>query len=163
MCYQLTFTSLDSRRHVFCILTIVYHYFATEATAIILALDCYQHMDPVHHDVVVYSDSISGLQAIEGEDTENRFIWHIMSLLWLLSDKGTHVGFCRIPSHCGIEGNESVDQLARESLDHDKDRVTNAHYADLKPLTGQLLYTPVGSNQMRCGCTWQGSISWNQH
>ena len=66
--------------------------FAAEATAISLALNYYQHMGPVHHDVVVYSDSMSCLQAIEGEDTENPFICHIMNLLWSLSDKGTH--FC---------------------------------------------------------------------
>ena len=41
--------------------------FAAEATAISLALNYYQHMGPVHHDVVVYSDSMSCLQAIEGE------------------------------------------------------------------------------------------------
>ena len=33
---------------------------------------------------------MSCLQAIEGEDTENPFICHIMNLLWLLNDKGTH-------------------------------------------------------------------------
>ena len=67
--------------------------FAAEATAISLALSYYQHMGPVHHDVVVYSDSMSCLQAIEGEDIENPFICHIMNLLWSLSDKGTHVRF----------------------------------------------------------------------
>ena len=68
--------------------------FAAEATAISLALNYKQHMGPVHHDVVVYSDSRSCLQAIEGEDTENPFICHIMNLLWSLSDKGTCVRFC---------------------------------------------------------------------
>ena len=58
--------------------------FAAEATAISLALNYYQHMDPVYHDVVVYSDSMSCLQAIEGEDTKNPFICHIMNLLWSL-------------------------------------------------------------------------------
>ena len=72
--------------------------FAAEATAISLALNCYQHMDPVHHDVVVYSDSMSCLQAIEGEDTKNPFICHIMNLLWSFSDKGTSVRFCWVPS-----------------------------------------------------------------
>ena len=68
--------------------------FAAEATAITLALDYYRHMDPVQHDVVFYSDSMSCLQAIEGEDTENPLICHIMNLLWALSDKGTCVCFC---------------------------------------------------------------------
>ena len=35
--------------------------FADEATAITLALSYYRHMGPVHHDVVVYSDSMSCL------------------------------------------------------------------------------------------------------
>ena len=91
--------------------------FATEATAISLALNYYQHMDPVHHDVIVYSDSMSCVQAIEGEDTKNPFICHIMNLLWSLSDKGTRVRFCWVPSHCGIDGNERVDQLAKGTLD----------------------------------------------
>ena len=108
--------------------------FAAGATAIPLALSYYRYMGPVHHDVVVDSDSMSCLQAIEGEDTENPHICHIMNLLWLLSDKGTHVSFCWILSHCGIEGNERVDQLARETLDHDIDPLANVHYADFKPL-----------------------------
>ena len=36
--------------------------FATEATAITLALIYYRHMDPVQHDVIFYSDSVSCLQ-----------------------------------------------------------------------------------------------------
>ena len=107
--------------------------FAAEATAITLALNYYQHMGPGHHDVIVYSDSMSCLQAIEGEDTENPFICHNMNLLWLLNDKGTHIRFCWIPSHCGIDGNERVDQLAKETLDHDIDPLVGVHYADLKP------------------------------
>ena len=55
--------------------------FAAEATGITLALNYYRHMDPVQHDVVIYSDSMSCLQAIEGEDTENPLICQIKSPL----------------------------------------------------------------------------------
>ena len=113
--------------------------FAAETTAITLALNYYQYMGPVHHYVVVYSDSMSCLQAIEGEDTENSFICHIMNLLWLLSDKGTHVCFCWILSHCGIEGNERVDHLAKETLDHNIVPLANVHHADLKPLVNSYI------------------------
>ena len=113
--------------------------FAAEATAISLALNYYQHMGPVHHDVVVYSDSMSCLQAIEGEDTENPFICHIMNLLWSLSDKGTRVRFCWVPSHCGIDGNERVDQLAKETLDQDIDPLASVHYTDMKPLVNSYI------------------------
>ena len=68
------------------------------------------------------------------EHTENPFICHIMNLLWLLSDKGIHVRFCRISSHCGIDGNEKVDQLAKETLGQDIGPLTSVHYTDFKPL-----------------------------
>ena len=77
---------------------------------------------------------MSCLQAIESEDTENPFICHIMNLLWLLSAKGTRVHFCWIPSHCGIEGNGRVEQLAKETFDQDIDPLASAHYTYWKPL-----------------------------
>ena len=40
--------------------------FAAEATAISLALNYYQHMGPVHHDVVVYSDAADKTSATTG-------------------------------------------------------------------------------------------------
>ena len=100
-------------------------------------------MGPVHHDIVIYSDSITCLQAIEGEDTGNPFISHILNLLWLLSDKGTRVRFCWIPSHGGIEGNERVDQLAKEYLDQEIDPLVSAHYTDIKPLVNSYIQKPV--------------------
>ena len=107
--------------------------FSAEATAIVLALDYYNTMPAVRHDVVIYSDSLSCLQAIEGEDTEHPRMCRIMNLLWKLRDKGTHVKFCWIPSHCGIEGNEAADKLVKESLDLDIDALLGIYHADLKP------------------------------
>ena len=133
--------------------------FSAEATAITLALDYYRHMDPVQHDVVFYSDSMSCLQAIEGEDTENPLICHIMNLLWALSDKGTRVRSCWVPSHCGIEGN---DQLAKETLEHDINPLTTVHYADLKPLetlTSNRRFKPNGMYLYMV----EICILWNQH
>ena len=51
-------------------------------------------------------------------------------LLQLRNDKGTNVRFCWIPNQCGIAGNERVDNLANETLDHDIDPLTSVHYAD---------------------------------
>ena len=50
--------------------------FAVEGTAISLALNYYQHMGPVHHDVVVYSDSMSCLQAIRFGDNTDLLWWN---------------------------------------------------------------------------------------
>ena len=118
--------------------------FAAEATAITLALDYYMdHTDPVQHDVVFYSDSMSCLQLIDGEDMENPLICHIMNLRWALRDKSTCVRFCLVPSHCDIEGNEVIDQLAKETLDHDINPLTTVHYADFKRLVNSYIKQEV--------------------
>ena len=96
---------------------------------------------------------MSCLQAIESEDTENPLISHIMNLLWALSDKGTHARFCWVQSHCGIEGNEMVDQLAKETLDHDIDPLTTVHYADLKPVVNSYIQHGV---QIKWGVSIHG-------
>ena len=132
--------------------------FAAEATAISLALNYYQHMGPVHHDIVIYFDSMSCLQAIKGEDTMNPFICYIMNLLLLLNDKGTRVRFCWIPSHCGIEGNERVDQLAKR-VPRPRYRPTGKCPLYRYEATGQLLHSEVGSNQVGRRCTWRRSLS----
>ena len=132
--------------------------FAAEATAISFALNYYRYMGTVHHNVVVYSDSMSCLQAIESEGTEDPFICHIMNLLWLLNDKGTHVRFCWIPSHCGIEGNKKSGSASK--IDHWLwHRPTGKYPICRLEATGQLLYPTVASNQVGCSCTWQISLS----
>ena len=59
--------------------------FTVETTAIIL--DYYRHT--LQHDVGGYFDSLSCLQAIEGEYTEHSLICQITNLPWAISDKGT--------------------------------------------------------------------------
>ena len=46
----------------------------------------------------------------------------------------SRVRFCWVPSHCGIDGNERVDQLAKETLDQDIDPLASVHYTDMKPM-----------------------------
>ena len=91
-----------------------------------------------HHFLDGETDSMSCLQAIEGEDTQNPFICHIMNLLSLLSRKGTQVRVCWIPSQCDLEENERVDQLAKKTLYHNIDPLANVH-ADLKPLVNSYI------------------------
>ena len=62
-----------------------------------------------------------------------------MNLLWSLSDQGTRVHFCWVPSsHCGIDGNERVDQLAKETLDQDIGPLASVHYTDKKLLVNYI-------------------------
>ena len=62
-----------------------------------------------------------------------------MNLLWSLSEKGTCVRFCWIPSHCDIDGNERVDQLAKETPDQDLDTLASVHPTDMKPLVNSYI------------------------
>ena len=62
-----------------------------------------------------------------------------MNLLWLLSGKGTRVRFCWIPSHCGIERNESVHQIAKETLDQDINPLSGIHQTDFKPVVNSCI------------------------
>ena len=117
--------------------------FTAEATAITLALDYYRHMGPVKHDVVFYLDSMSCVQAIEDKDAQNLLICHIMNLLWALSDKGTCPLLGAKPLWHWGQCNKIMDQLAKETLDHDIDPQTTVHYADLKPLVNSYIHQEV--------------------
>ena len=69
---------------------------------------------------------------------------HTFHLTMVLgSETPTCVRFCWVPSHCGIEWNEIVDQLAKETLDHDIDPLTTVHLADLKPLVNSYIQQEV--------------------
>ena len=48
--------------------------------------------------------------------------------------------FCSIPCQCGIEGNERVDQLTKDTLDHDIGTLANVFCADLKPLVNTYMH-----------------------
>ena len=95
------------------------------ALSSLLVRDYYWHINPAHI-VVVYSDSRSCLQAIEGVDTKNTLMDYIINFLWVLGNKGTRVHFCWMLSHCDIGGNERVGQVAKEELGHGLDQLASA-------------------------------------
>ena len=91
--------------------------------------------NPAHHALHEFDRTTRDLYA----PRPNGQICHIMNLLWSLSDKGTRVRFCWVPSHCGIDGNERVDQLAKETLDQNIDQLASVHYTDMKPLVNSYI------------------------
>ena len=113
-------------------------------------------MGPVHHDVIVYTDSMSCLQAIEGEDTENPFISHIMNLLWLLNDKGTHSFM--LDTKPLWHRRKWKSWPAGEGDPWTWYRSSGGCPLCRFETTGQLLHPAAGSNQVGCRCTWQGSL-----
>ena len=76
-------------------------------------------------------------------------IWKISSfaISWTSSrhwaTKVRCVRFCWVSGHCGIEGDEKVDHLTKEILDHGIGPLTTVHYADLKPLVNSYIHQEV--------------------
>jgi ribonuclease HI len=88
--------------------------FSAEAHAIILCLDFIDRYD--FNRFVVFSDSLSCLQAIHNARWSNPLICEILEKCHLLSVAGKEVHFCWIPSHVDIPGNDRADNEARAAL-----------------------------------------------
>ena len=88
--------------------------FSAEAHAIILSLEFIDRHDFTRF--VVFSDSLSCLQAIHNARWSNALICEILEKCHLLSLAGKEVHFCWIPSHVDIPGNDRADSEARAAL-----------------------------------------------
>jgi len=88
-------------------------------------------------DCVVFSDSLSSLQANESCKVENPLILKILKDHNQLINSGKSITFCWIPSHVGIRGNEDADIAAKAGLDV---AITNMRFpvSDLLTCVNQL-------------------------
>jgi len=66
---------------------------------------------------MVFSYSLSSLQAIDGCEVENPLILEILKEHSQLINTGRSITFCWIPSHAGIRGNKNADTAAKAGLD----------------------------------------------
>lgn len=95
--------------------------FTAELVAIFYAFKwCSNHKDV--KDVVIFSDSLSALRALEGFKEKGRFdlLNKIHCLYNNLFAGGRDIWVSWVPAHVGVEGNERADILAKESLQFDK-------------------------------------------
>ena len=87
--------------------------FSAELKAIDLALNnieqdaCWRY--------IIYTDSLSVMQALEGEKTENPLVVILLEKLSKLCRRAD-IAYCWLPSHIGISGNEEADKAAKEAL-----------------------------------------------
>ena len=88
--------------------------FTAEAKAIDLALD-FVNTCTYTDKYVIFSDSLSVLQALSHTSSKNSQIQHLLLKHHEISSSKTVI-YCWIPSHIGIYGNEKVDKNAKESL-----------------------------------------------
>ena len=86
--------------------------FTAEAVALKLAV---QHIQrEAIRKSVIYSDSLSCLQALQNKNMENHFIREIIHILSYLLEVGSQIEFCWIPGHVGIKGNEKLISLQKD-------------------------------------------------
>ena len=67
-------------------------------------------------NVVIYSDSLSALEAINSFSFEHSIITEIKILFHKLIERKVTIVLCWIPSHVGLKGNEEADKSAKESI-----------------------------------------------
>ena len=92
--------------------------FTAEAKGIDLALD-FVNTCTYTDKFVIFSDSLSVLQALNHTSSKNSQIQHLLLKNHEISSSETVI-YCWIPSHIGIYGNEKVDKNAKESLNLDQ-------------------------------------------
>ena len=63
----------------------------------------------------IFSDCLSAIQAISKPIPQNKIVCDIRHTLINITHQGNTVIFQWIPAHCGIAGNENVDQIAKSA------------------------------------------------
>ena len=87
--------------------------FSAELKAIDLALN---HIEQdAYWRYIIYTDSLSVMQALEGEKTDNPLIVSLLEKLSRLCERADIV-FCWLPSHIGIRGDEEADKAAKDAI-----------------------------------------------
>ena len=88
--------------------------FSAEIEAINLALE-FVKVSTVKQ-FVIFSDSLSALQAIHSQESKNPLVNNLIAFYHKITSQGKYIEFCWIPSHRGIAGNERADRAAKQAL-----------------------------------------------
>ena len=107
--------------------------FTTEVWAIIKALE--QIKDSIASKCIVFTDSLSCLQALHHMKLEHPLIGMVIRKCVFLNIAKKDIVFCWIPSHTGIKGNEKADSAAKSAFDLPRP------YTDFKYLISQYIFS----------------------
>ena len=65
---------------------------------------------------VIFSDSMSVLQAIESQESKNPLVNRVLQTCQEVLSGNKYITFCWLPSHRDIRGNEDADRAAKDAL-----------------------------------------------
>ena len=88
--------------------------FTAEVEAIDMALK-YVKVSSVER-FVIFSDSMSVLQAIESQESKNPLVNRVLQTCQRILSGNKYITFCWLPSHRDIRGNEDADRAAKDAL-----------------------------------------------
>ena len=88
---------------------------------------------------MIFSDSLSALQALGKLKTDHPLLIQIQELLHIINADQKEIVFMWVPGHAGIRGNEAADRAAKEALGN-KPTADLMPFSDLKPLTAKYDY-----------------------
>ena len=109
--------------------------FSAELKAIDLALN---HIEQdAYWRYIIYTDSLSVMQALEGEKTDNPLIVSLLEKLSRLCNRADIV-FYWLPSHVGISGKEEADKAAKDALSLEV-LSFKVPFSDFKPLINNFI------------------------
>lgn len=81
---------------------------------------------------VIYSDSLSALQALNFNST-HPLVLEILEWIFLLNRKNKMIKFCWVPAHVGVTGNERVDEIAKNAITTSAQRDIALPFRDFFP------------------------------
>ena len=70
---------------------------------------------------MIFSDSLSALQALEKLNSNHPLLTQIQDMLYKTETDQREIVFMWVPEHVGIRGNEAADRAAKEALDKKTD------------------------------------------
>ncbi|KAL6418068.1 hypothetical protein ACFW04_012364 [Cataglyphis niger] len=102
----------------------------------LLALECALHQISTLNfpKAIIFSDSLSVLNSLSSlyyRGNSHPAVYKIKYVLHSFNKSGRRVGFCWIPAHRGIPGNERADAATKESLLPDFLLLAKCHYTNL--------------------------------
>ncbi|GFN87432.1 RNA-directed DNA polymerase from mobile element jockey [Plakobranchus ocellatus] len=107
-------------------------FFSTELEGIALSLTEIKKLTKYHKNFVIYSDSLSALQAIQSKNFKVIDIRRLYNLIRKFLPY-VHISFVWIAAHVGIQLNDNVDKLAKAALNRASCSGKLICWWDLKP------------------------------